>query len=203
MSKVSYREGDMSLIPEFQLGLWNAWIITILGFIFGFLTPYINKEVTNKRFGKMKWSELSKIDMSVFIITHIIIFPFTLIYSFFLPFKLGTVWFYVGLPIGILGIVIELMAGISFATAPLDKPMTKGAYGISRNPMYFGGFLEFVGISIACLSWVFLLCAVAWIISFHIGVVKMEEPSLIKRYGDAYREYMKRTPRWIGIPRSD
>jgi hypothetical protein len=23
----------MSLMPEFELGLWNAWIITVLGFI--------------------------------------------------------------------------------------------------------------------------------------------------------------------------
>ena len=134
----------MSLIPEFELGLWNAWIITVLGVIFVFLSPYINKEVADMRLGEVKLSELSKTDMTVFMITHIIIFPFTVIYSFFLPLKLGTVWFYVGLPINILGIVTILMAGISFATAPLDKPMTKGVYGISRNPMYFGGFLEYI-----------------------------------------------------------
>jgi len=193
----------MSLIPDFELGLWKAWIITVLGFIFGFLTPYINKEVADKRMGDVKFSDLSKTDMTVFIITHIIIYPFTLIYSFFLPLKLGTAWFYLGLPISILGIVMILMAGISFATAPLDKPMTKGVYSISRNPMYFGGFLEFLGIGISCLSWVFLLCAILWIITFHIGVVQMEEPFLIEKYGDAYKKYVNRTPRWIGIPKSE
>ncbi len=192
----------MSLVPGFELGLWNAWIITVLGVIFGFLSPYINKEVADKRFGEVKLSELRKTDMTVFIITHILIYPFTLIYSFFLPLKLGTVWFYIGLPISILGIVMTLMAGISFATAALDRPMTKGVYSVSINPMYFGGFMEYVGIGISCLSWVSLLCAVAWIISFHIGVVQSEEPSLIEKYGDAYREYMNRTPRWIGIPKS-
>ncbi len=192
----------MSLIPGFELGLWNAWTITVLGVIFGFLSPYINKEVADKRFGEVKLSELRKTDMTVFIITHILIYPFTLIYSFFLPLKLGTVWFYIGLPISILGIVMTLMAGISFATAALDRPMTKGVYSVSINPMYFGGFMEYVGIGISCLSWVFLLCAVVWIISFHIGVVQSEEPYLIEKYGDAYREYMNRTPRWIGIPKS-
>ncbi len=137
------------------------------------------------------------------IITHIIIMPFTIIYSFFLPLKLGTVWFYVGVPISILGIIMVFMAGVSFATAPLDKPMTKGVYSISRNPMYFSGFLQYLGIGICCLSWVYILCAVAFIISFHIGVVQSEEPSLIEKYGDAYREYMNRTPRWIGIPKSE
>ena len=192
----------MSLIPEFELGLWNAWIITVLGFILPWIPSYINKEVVNKRMGEYKWSQLSKTDKIVMTITHIIIMPFAIIYSFFLPLKLGTVWFYLGLPISILGIIMGFMAGVSFATAPLDEPMTRGAYSISRNPMYFSGFLEYLGIGLSGLSWVFVLCAVVLIIAFHIGVVKSEEPSLIEKYGESYREYMKRTPRWIGIPKS-
>jgi protein-S-isoprenylcysteine O-methyltransferase Ste14 len=149
----------MSLIPAFELGLWNAWIITVLGFILPMITSYINKEVANKRMEEFKWSELSKTVKIVMIITQIIIIPFTIIYSFFLPLKLGTVWFYVGGPISILGIIMGFMAGVSFATAPLDKPITKGVYGISRNPMYFYCFLEYLGIGICCLSWIFILCA--------------------------------------------
>jgi protein-S-isoprenylcysteine O-methyltransferase Ste14 len=194
----------MSLMPEFQLGLWNAWIIAVLGFILAMIPFYINKEVVNKRAGEdFKWSELSKTDKVVMLITHIILMPFTIIYSFFVSLKLGTIWFYVGVPISALGIVMGFMAGFSFATAPLDKPMTKGVYSISRNPMYFSGFLEYLGIGICCLSWVFIVCAVAEIVSYHIGVVQSEEPYLVEKYGDAYREYMKRTPRWIGIPKSE
>jgi len=192
----------MSLIPEFELGLWNAWIITVLNSIITVIPSLINKEVQKKRMGEFKWSELSKTDKIVMIITHVIIMPFTIIYSFFLPLKVGTVWFYVGLPISILGILMGFMAGVSFATAPLDKPITTGVYSISRHPAYFSGFLVSLGIGISGLSWVFVLCAVALIISFHIGVVQSEEPSLIEKYGDAYREYMNRTPRWIGIPKS-
>ena len=128
--------------------------------------------------------------------------PFTIIYSFFLPLKLGTVWFYIGLPISILGIVLPFIAGVSFATAPLDKPITTGVYRITRNPEYFSMFLQYLGIGISGLSWVFILCAVAWIISFHIEVVRYEEPFLIEKYGDAYKEYMNRSPRWIGTPKS-
>jgi protein-S-isoprenylcysteine O-methyltransferase Ste14 len=166
----------MSLIPEFELGLWNAWIITVLGLILSMIPSYIKKEVANKRMGEYKWSELSKTDKIVMTVTHIIIMPFTIIYSFFLPLKLGTVWFYVGLPISILGIIMGFMAGVSFATAPLDEPMTRGVYSISRNPMYFSGFLEYLGIGLSGLSWVFVLCAVVLIIAFHIGVVRSEEP---------------------------
>jgi protein-S-isoprenylcysteine O-methyltransferase Ste14 len=193
----------MSLIPEFELGLWNAWIITVLGFILPWIPSlFLNREVVNKRMGKMKWSEFSKTVKIVLIITQAIIMPLTIIYSFFLPLKLGTIWFYVGLPISILGIIMPIISGVSFATAPLDKPLTTGVYRISRNPEYFSGFLQYLGIGISGLSWVFILCAVTWIISFHIEVVQSEESSLIEKYGYAYREYMNRTPRWIGIPKS-
>jgi len=128
--------------------------------------------------------------------------PFTIIYSFFLPLKLGTVWFYMGLPLSVLGIIMPFVAQVSFATAPLDKPITTGVYSISRNPEYFSVFLQYVGIGISSLSWVFILCAVAWILAFHIAVVQSEVPSIIAKYGDAYKDYMKRTPRWRGIPKS-
>jgi protein-S-isoprenylcysteine O-methyltransferase Ste14 len=29
-----------------------------------------------------------------------------------------------------------------------------------------------------------------------------EERLCLEKYGDAYRDYMNRTPRWIGIPKS-
>lgn len=193
----------MSLIPEFELGLWNAWIITVLGFILPWIPSlFLNREVVNKRMGKMKWSKFSKTVRIALIITQVIIMPLTIIYSFFLPLKLGTIWFYVGLPLSILGVIMPIISGVSFATAPLDKPITTGVYRITRNPEYFSGFLLYLGIGISGLSWVFILCAVAWISSFHIEVVQSEEPSLIEKYGDAYKEYMNRTPRWIGIPKS-
>jgi protein-S-isoprenylcysteine O-methyltransferase Ste14 len=30
-----------------------------------------------------------------------------------------------------------------------------------------------------------------------------EERWCLEKYGDAYREYMNRTPRWIGLPKSE
>jgi protein-S-isoprenylcysteine O-methyltransferase Ste14 len=32
--------------------------------------------------------------------------------------------------------------------------------------------------------------------------VDAEERHCLKYYGNAYREYMNRTPRWLGIPKS-
>jgi protein-S-isoprenylcysteine O-methyltransferase Ste14 len=90
---------------------------------------------------------------------------------------------------------------LNFSTTPTDKIVTKGAYGISRNPSYVSDVLLMIGIGAACLSWVFLLAA---IIDFFLlrKIVFAEEHVLLKKYGDVYREYMNRTPRWLGIPKS-
>ena len=192
----------MSWSPAFDIGLGNAWIFMVLLFTAGFVPLYIDKEKMEKRAeGEPTWSELNKTAKIVFVITHILIMPFTFIYSIFLPLKLGTLWFFAGLPICLLALVMGLMFGISFATAPLGEPMSKGIYAILRHPGYFSFFLMCVGIGIACASWVFLLCALVWIVSWHFGVIE-EERILLEKYGDAYREYMNRTPRWIGFSRT-
>ncbi len=193
----------MSFIPAFEIGLWNAWIFMVLFLSVTTLLPLlINKEKMEKwAEGGPGWSELNKTAKIVQVITHFIIMPFTFIYSIFLPLKLGALWFFIGLPICLLALIMGLMFSISFLTAPLGEPISKGVYAISRHPGYFGLFLVFVGIGIACASWVFLICALVWIVSWHFGVVE-EERILLEMYGDAYREYMKRTPRWIGFSKT-
>lgn len=190
----------MPLIPAFKIGLWNAWIIIVLSFLTSIIPSLINKEAIAQRMGK--WKDLTKTEKIVALITHALVGPGLVIYSIFLPLKIGTVWFYVGIPICFLSLVMNLMAGVAFATTPLDELVTKGVYSISRHPAYLGGFLQYVVIGIACASWISLLCAVVWIISMSIGVID-EERFLLEKYGNAYREYMNRTPRWIGIPKSE
>jgi protein-S-isoprenylcysteine O-methyltransferase Ste14 len=61
--------------------------------------------------------------------------------------------------------------------------------------------IAFIGIGIACASWLFLLLgAIAQILQNIL--LDAEERWCLEKYGDAYREYMNRTPRWIGIPKS-
>jgi len=144
---------------------------------------------------------LTKTKKRLALSTHAVIMPVAAIYSIFLPLKIGTAWLYAGLLIFALSMVITVMTSISFATTPLGEPVTRGVYRISRHPIYLSAFLLYVGIGIACASWVLLLLAVAWIVLWHI-VVPAEERFLLEKYGDAYRKYMDRTPRWIGIPKS-
>ena len=195
----------MSLAPEFELGLWNAWIL-MLYVIFSMVLPYvlsgwlIDKEVL-KKFGDATDMPLNEAEKKISNIGNFL--PFALIaYSIFLPLKLGTVWFFTGFLIYLLGATITTIAMLNFITTAVDKPVTKGVYCFSRNPMYFGMFLIFGGTGIACVSWVFLLLTAVFIILLHIGVVS-EERSCLQKYGNAYREFMNKVPRWIGIPKPE
>jgi protein-S-isoprenylcysteine O-methyltransferase Ste14 len=192
----------MSLVPAFDIGIWNAWILMLLMLLTYIPGQLINKEALNKvneGWASEQWARTERLLANL---THVVIIPLTIIYSVFLPLKLGTVWLYVGIPIYFIGLIMNLMAGINIATIPFDKePITRGVFRFSRHPVYFGGFLLYLGTGIACASWVFLLFAVAWIVLWYIAV-PAEERSLLRKYGNTYRDYMNKTPRWIGVPKS-
>ncbi len=192
----------MTLIPAFEIGIWNAWILWVLQFLTMIIPNFfMSKEAKISTKRAPQFVHFNGMEKILAWSTHLIIMPFSIIYSIFLPLKIGTAWLYVGLVVFILALVMSVMTTFCFATTPVNKPVTSGIYRISRHPIYFSGFLLNLSIGIACASWVIMLCATLWIVFFHI-VVPTEERFLVKQYGDAYREYMTRTPRWLGLPKS-
>ena len=191
----------MSLIPAFEIGIWNAWILQVLFFLTLSIPAFFMSKEAKERTKRAQSIPFGKTQKILGGSTHFVIMPFTVIYSIFLPLRLGTVWLYVGLPIFALALVVMLITTHNFATTPVGEPVTKGIYRISRHPIYLSGFLLYIGIGVACASWVIMLCGVLWIVLWSI-VVPAEERFCCEKYGDAYREYMNRTPRWIGMPKS-
>jgi protein-S-isoprenylcysteine O-methyltransferase Ste14 len=189
----------MSLIPAFEIGLWNAWIFTIWLVIAFFLVP-LNIIPKGREEGSDFTAEFSKTQKYAIRSMHII-YLLSIIYSIFVPLKLGTAWFYAGLPIYLLGLISYAMVWVGFATTPPDKLITTGIYRYSRNPMQLSQAVIFLGVGIATTSWVFLLLAASYIVTPLLWVAA-EERHCLKYYGDAYREYMNRTPRWLGLPKS-
>jgi len=190
----------MSLIPAFEIGVWNAWIFTIWLLIPFFLEP-LNIIPKGREEGSDFTAEFSKAQKYARHSMHII-HLLLIIYSIFVPLKLGTAWFYAGLPVYLVGLISYAMVWVGFATTPPDKPVTSGIYRYSRNPMYLSTIILFVGVGIATASWVFLLLPAAYMITPLLGMTEAEEHDCLKVYGDAYREYMNRTPRWLGLPKS-
>jgi protein-S-isoprenylcysteine O-methyltransferase Ste14 len=192
----------MSPIPAFEIGVWNAWILQVIIFLVLSLPSVFMSKEAKKRVNRGTESmPISKTQKRLALSTHVVIMPIAFIYSIFLPLKLGTAWLYAGLFVFILALVMSLTTTYNYAATPFGEPVTKGIYRISRHPIYLSGFVAYAGIGIACASWVLLLCAVLWIAFFQV-VVPAEERFLLKKYGETYREYMDKTPKWIGIPKS-
>ena len=189
----------MSLIPAFEIGVWNAWI---------FMSVFILQMVAVIFLGKEVWERSSlpsgvkrnTLESKASIVGNTIWFLAT-VYSIFLPLQLGTIWFYIGLPIFFVGVMILVIATINFAIAPMEKPITEGLYRFSRHPLYLSLFIVYIGISIATASWVFFLLGIANVIWMRVESL-VEERYCLERYGSDYREYINRTPRWIGVPKS-
>ena len=174
----------MSLIPEFGLGSWNAWIFVIFNLrLYVFPGYLINKEAMDKFYTFPEFTGKTKV------LARILqsIYPILFIHSFFLPIKLDTAWFYVGLLIFIFAWVWSFWTHVSFAITPLSEPVIKGTYRFSRNPTYFGQFLLFVGIGLASASWVVLLCAVIYV-SIANYLLSYEERFCLDKYGNSYQE---------------
>lgn len=189
----------MSFIPEFKVGLWNAWIFMLIILLtLPFFICFANRRIISSQ--EEKFKTFSKTNKALFCSSKYIIFIAT-IYSIFLPLKLRTIWFYVGVPIALFGLAGMIVVRVNWANAPPTQPLRKGLYRYSRHPMYGTYFLVFLGTSIATASWLFGL----FLILFTVGTVAFvdfEEKGCLEQYEDIYREYRDRTPRWIGIPRS-
>ena len=80
---------------------------------------------------------------------------------------------------------------------PTRALVTTGIHGWTRNPIYLGLFLVYVGIAVAARSPWILILTLPLAITIRYGVVAREEAYLERRFGDAYRDYKARVRRWL------
>ncbi|WP_313162891.1 methyltransferase [Sedimentibacter sp.] len=125
-------------------------------------------------------------------ISNILIF----IYLCFLKITTDSYWFYVGLVIYGLGVLLCLISVSNFAT-PSEKGINlKGLYRISRNPMYVAYFVYFFGCVLLTQSLILLIILLVFQISAH-WIILSEERWCIKKFGEEYINYMNKVRRYI------
>ena len=121
-----------------------------------------------------------------------------LAYAIFLPLKTGTVWFWIGVVIFGISILLYLIAVYNFASTPDEQPVRKGLYRISRHPVQVLAILMSLGIGIATVSWIIIVAALALAILSY-PTFNIQERSCIDMYGQSYKRYLDNTPRWLGV----
>lgn len=82
----------------------------------------------------------------------------------------------------------------------VQKLVTHGPFALSRNPLYNGNFLLWMGFVALSGVWWFLPVAIVLFAVEYYYIVAYEEGVLESIFGDEYLAYKRRTPRWL--PRS-
>lgn len=74
---------------------------------------------------------------------------------------------------------------------------TTGPFHYSRNPIYLGDWLIFIGSSMLLSTWWPLLFSpLIWAV-LRYGVIRHEEAHLEAKFGDSYHNYKIRVRRWL------
>lgn len=183
----------MELFPALQIGWLNGWLLLcILYSIFGVLLLVFPKEVVRRLYDRSGWSRRQRVLTLTGKLMALVWFPLVI----FTPLKIGTPLFVLGTVTFALGLAGFAVALFNFRNAPLDRPVTKGLYRISRNPQQFMLLVSAGGISVAIGSWLALLMLLLGLVFTHVKILA-EETSCLRQYGDSYHCYMERVPRYF------
>jgi protein-S-isoprenylcysteine O-methyltransferase Ste14 len=75
--------------------------------------------------------------------------------------------------------------------------LTGGAYRLSRNPMYTGLAIAYLGLALLFGSWWPLVLWPLVIVAVRQLVIRPEEQYLTQRFGQTYTDYQSRVRRWL------
>lgn len=106
---------------------------------------------------------------------------------------------------GILGVALMVWGRTTMVRAgtnvPPHKPtlaiVTTGPFRFTRNPLYVGGTLIYVGLTVALGSVWLMGLFVPMIFLLRWGIILREERYLAEKFGDVYLTYKATVRRWI------
>lgn len=122
-----------------------------------------------------------------------------------LSFELPLLTWPFALLLGSSGGVLALWAAVLFRWqqtsahpyAEASCLVTRGPYRFTRNPMYLGLLLGLLAVVLWLQSLPALLLAPLFVFVINRCNILPEERRLMARFGDAYRDYLARTRRWL------
>ena len=183
----------MELIPQLGIGWLNGWIpIGLICVTEGICFAAFPKDVVARLFDRSGWGKtqvLFTVIGKLFSLACLVLLVLT-------PLRIGSSVFAIGTILFASGLAGLIAALLDFKNTPPDQPVTGGLYRISRHPQLFAVFIAFLGACISIGSWLALLMPVISRGLQHCGLLA-EEEACLKQYGDTYRAYMERVPRYF------
>ena len=111
----------------------------------------------------------------------------------------------VGWPLFIIGLFLAGWVSLIFfkekedvrPEKPTTKIIIKGPFKFSRNPIYLGLNLGYIGIALILNNlWMIVFLPIIFTLLYY-GVILKEEEYLEKKFGKKYLDYKKKVRRWI------
>ena len=80
------------------------------------------------------------------------------------------------------------------------KFVSDGPYSVARHPLYAFSIMGAAGVAAQTMSFVVTLAAISIVWIIFDRVARVEESDMAARFGDTYRNYLARTPRFLPNP---
>jgi protein-S-isoprenylcysteine O-methyltransferase Ste14 len=183
----------MEWAPALRLGWLNGWLVLAgVYLVFGVQMLLFPRAVVARLYDRSGWTRSQRRFNRL---AKLVAFGFlyVLIGS---PLKIGEPVLWVGLAVVVLGLAILVIALIDYRNTPLDEPVTGGLYRFSRNPQWVGLAIVYLGLSLAIGSWLAVVSLVVVSFLYHFRILA-EEGACAAQYGQPYRSYLQRVPRYL------
>jgi len=186
----------MELFPKLAFGLTNGWLLLALFYLVLAATVFsMPKLVKQRLFDRSGWSRRQHIGLFVgklFALANLYLIIMT-------PLKVGHFVFWVGTAVTLIGLILFVKSLIDYRNAQPNKPAMNGLYAFSRNPQIVSLFFIIVGCNLAIGSWTAIgLTFIAQLFNFFF-MIRSEEAACLNLYGEPYRDYMERVPRYFRL----
>lgn len=130
-----------------------------------------------------------------------------LVFGFFIayPFLPSLIAIPLGALLFVLGIALLTSGSRALAKAgtpvvpsePTKTIVTSGPYRFTRNPLYLGFTLIYLGVTFGFNSTAALILLVPTLLVIERGVIHREERYLERKFGEQYTSYKKKVRRWV------
>ena len=130
-----------------------------------------------------------------------------LVLHWFGPLPILRVWVgrWLGAALLALGLAIVLWVAHTLRAAgtnvdpllPTTAIVITGLFRFSRNPIYVGLTLMYLGLTLVFNTWWGIVLLVPLLMTMHRGVVQREERYLEQKFGETYRQYRSRVRRYL------
>ena len=183
----------MELFPNLEIGMINGWILIVLFFgSYAIMLIFFPQKAIARlydRSGQRNHQVLRRLFGVILILLWFILVSLT-------PLKISDVVFVIGISVFSLGLIGFLIALVNIKNTPVEQPATSALYMISRHPQQLAVSVSFIGISIAIGSWTAFALMILGVIGGHNKILA-EEEACLEQYGESYKNYIERIPRYF------